>query len=269
MAVPHTFPALLDADAAASVLLVGAGMSAGIAPSVHDLANEINAKHAEVVAKLGVDPSPPPTGTNDFYDWAERAFNGLKAQLGLGDDAAKVRLANSIGITTDPRYQRNVATLGLRKHWARHRVAARFAREERWRAIWSLNWDCILETALECVGLRVHPQPGTNLSSSLPWNQWYFTWSPGDASPPAGHTATVYVCKPHGCVRKIRSNNPLFIVTRSELRALTPRLQPAAEEIHVGLSHAPLLTAGWRAEEDYICTNIEMLRNRGILLSMG
>lgn len=269
MAVPHTFPAVLDADSPASVLLIGAGMSDGIAPSVSDLANDVNARHNEVVAKLGVDPSPPPTGTNDFYDWAERAFNGLKAQLNLGDDAAKVRLANSIGVTTDPRYQRNVATLGLRKQWARHRVAARLAREGRWRAIWSLNWDCVLESALECVGLRAHPHPGTNLPSSLPWNQWYFTWSPGDVAHPASHHGTVYVCKPHGCVRKIQANNPLFIVTRSELQALTPRLEPAAAEMDVGLSHAPLLTAGWRADEDYICKNIELLRGRGTLLTEG
>lgn len=269
MAVPHVFPALLDTNAAASVLLVGAGMSSGIAPSVEDLANDVNVRHHEIVAKLGFDPSPPPTGVSDFYDWAERAFNGLRTQLHLGQDAAKVRLADSIGVTTDPRYRQNVETVGLRKHWARHRIAARFAREGRWRAIWSLNWDCILETALECVGLRMHPQPGTNPPSSLPWNQWYFTWSPGDASPPAGHNATVYLCKPHGCVRKIHSQNPLFIVTRSELQALTPQLRPAAEEMHVGLAHAPLVTAGWRADEDYICRNIEMLRDTGMLLGAG
>jgi len=122
---------------------------------------------------------------------------------------------------------------------------------------------------LECVGLRAHPRPGTNLPSSLPWNQWYFTWSPGDVAHPAGHHGTVYVCKPHGCVRKILANNPLFIVTRSELQALTPRLEPAAAEMNVGLSHVPLLTAGWRADEDYICRNIELLRDRGTLLTEG
>jgi hypothetical protein len=269
MAVPHSFPALLDASADPSVLIVGAGMSSGIAPSVDSLAADINAQHAEVVRKLGVDPSPPPTDFRDFYDWAERAFDALKAQLHLGDDAAKVRLANSIGVTTDPRYQRNVESIGLRQLWARHRVSARFAREGRWRAIWSLNWDCVLESALECVGLRPHPQPGTNITSSSPWNQWYLTWSPGDAFPPAGHHATVYVCKPHGCVRKIRTNNPLFIVIRRELQTLTPRLQPAAAEMNVGLSHAPLFAVGWRADEDYICANIEALKVAGTLLVNG
>lgn len=266
MSIPHTFPTLIDADASREILLIGAGMSSNIAPSVAQLAGEVANDHDAVIKKLGIDPSPPPS-INDFFDWAERAVTKLKSEAGLPDVEAKVRLADAIGVTTDPRYRGDVATVSLRKHWTRHRVAARFAREGRWRAIWSLNWDCVLESALECVGLREHPGGGP--SNDLPWEQWYTTWTPGDPLPPAGLQGTFYVCKPHGCVKKIRTGNALFIVTSSELKALTPQLRPAAEEMSIGFAHAPLVTAGWRAEEDYLCKNIEVLRDRGTLLNSG
>lgn len=269
MPFPHTFPSLLNTDASPSVLLIGAGMSKGIAPIASELAEDIRIRHGEVMNKLGVDPSPPPEN-NDLYDWAQRAFNKLRVEQHLTDDAAKLRMANAMGVTTDPRYRTNVGTI-LRKQWPRHRVVARFAREGRWRAIWSLNWDCVLESALECVGLKPypHPQPGNVLPNRLPWKQWYCTWCPGDMHVPAGQPGTLYVCKPHGCVNKIAGGNPLFIVTRTDLETLTPRLQPAAEEMNVGFSHSPLVTVGWKADEDYIYNNIDLIRQRGTLIANG
>lgn len=267
--VPHTFPNVLNPASQAAVLLIGAGMSNQIAPSVDDVVKHVRTTHAQIVADVGFDPSPPPTGFGDFYDWAERLFDGLRTHSGLNAATAKIRLAELIGVTTNPAYQEKVEAVALRKFWARHRVAARLAREGRWKSIWSLNWDCVLESALDCIGLRPHPQPGTSPASSVPWNQWYIVWSPGDLTAPAGHNGTIYVCKPHGCVRKIVAGNPLFIVTRSELQALTPQLQPAVEELNVGLAHAPLVAAGWRADEDYICRNIEGLRNKAMLLGAG
>jgi len=268
MTIPHTFPSLLDSEnSVASVLIAGAGMSFDIAPNVKELADDILARHDEIVRVLGVDPSPPPGCPDDLYNWAQRAFDSLTAMLGLSPGDAKRRLADAMGITRDLRYQTNVETLGVRKSWARHRVVARFAREGRWKAVWSLNWDCVLETAFESIGLKPHPDPAANPPSDLPWNEWYFCWSPGDRVGPVAHNATLYLCKPHGCVRKLRNANPLFIVTRGELDDLTKQLEPASSQMQVGLSHTRLVTVGWKADERYICDNIDQLSVSGKLLN--
>lgn len=265
MALPHTFPSLLNTSASASVLLVGAGMSARIAPSVRSVEEHIRANHADIVAALEVDPSPPP-GNDELYDWAERACEKLQNEKGLTEGEAKLRLAKAVGVTTDPNYRANVATM-LRSQWPRHRVAARFAREGRWRAIWSLNWDCVLESALECVGLRRHPAPGTPTSTDLPWNQWYCAWSPGDAFGLINHPGTIYFVKPHGCVNKLLSGQPLFVIRRSELQNLSPSLQAIAGQMHAGFSNIPLVTVGWKAEEHYIHDRIAAIQASGTLLA--
>lgn len=107
MHIPHTFPSLLDSGATPSILLIGAGMSFGIAPPVTELTNEI-------------------------YDWADKAFSKLRSELNLTDHEAKLRLADAIRITTDPRFQAKVG-MPLRGNTPRHRVVARFAREGRSR----------------------------------------------------------------------------------------------------------------------------------------
>lgn len=243
-------------------------MSARIAPSAGSLAEKIRATHANVVAELGVDPSPPPADENDLYEWAQRAFDKLQTETHLDQPSAKRRMANAMGITTDPAYRADVGTL-LRSLWPRHRVAARFAREGRWRAIWSLNWDCILESALERVGLNVHPTPGNQLANPLPWMCWYSVWAPGDPYQPAGQPGTVFVCKPHGCARKIASGSSQFIVTRAELNALTANLAPVVANMTVGFANTRVVTVGWRAEEAYIPLNLDAMRLNGTLIPAG
>lgn len=125
-------------------------MSNEMAPSVSELTNEIRQKHSEIIQQLGINISAP-TG-KDFYDWAEEAFNELKNVQHQSNNEAKLHLADAMGVTSDPRFQAKVG-MPLRGNTPRHRVVARLAREGRWSTICSLNWDCILETALESVGL--------------------------------------------------------------------------------------------------------------------
>ena len=96
----------------------------------------------------------------------------------------------------------------------------------------------------------------------MPWKEWYCTWSPGDVHVPADQSNTLHFIKPHGCVRKLAAGHPLFIVTRTELGALTPALQPVAGTMNVGFSYSPLVTVGWKAEEEYIHTIIDTIRQR-------
>ena len=268
MPIPHTFPSLLNPDALKSVLLIGAGMSYGMAPPVSELTNEIRQKHNEIIQQLGIDIQPP--AGDQFYDWAEEAFNELKNVHHLSDREAKLRLADAMGITSDPRFQAKFG-MPLRGNTPRHRVVARFAREGRWGMICSLNWDCILETALESVGLLPHPDPQNHHTNPLPWQRWYCTWQPGDQhSPTAIQDCTVHLIKPHGCVNKLAARDASsFIVTRSEITDLPNQLgTTVAGRMKVGFSDAPFVTVGWSASEDYIHDNIQAIKDQGTLTNV-
>lgn len=263
MDIPHNFSTLLNPDASPlPILLIGAGMSFGIAPPVRALAREIRDNHNKIIEQLGIDPSPPPD--DQFYDWADRAFSQLKTERGFTDIEAKMLLAAAMGITTDPRFHAKVG-MPLRGNTPRHRIVARFAREGRWKSIWSLNWDCVLETALESVGLLNHPAPENLINNPLPWKRWYCTWSPKDTHSPASKACTLSIIKPHGCVRKLVSGSSLFIVTRTELGRLTDELQAVPGRVAVDISDSPLTVVGWSAEEDYLHQNIQAVNAQDTL----
>ncbi len=263
MDIPHTFPTLLNPDEGIQpILLIGSGMSYGIVPQVPELSKEIKDNYEEVIKKLGVDPSPPPE--DQFYDWADKAFNLLKTELGLSDNEAKIRLAAAMRITTDLRFHAKIG-MPLRGNTPRHRVVARFAREGRWKSIWSLNWDCVLETALESVGLLNHPDPSSSTANPLPWKRWYCPWSPRDLYSPTPKTGTLNIIKPHGCVKKLAHGGSLFVVTRTELGILTDELKPVPGRMAVDISDSPLIVSGWSAAEDYIHENIGVVEAQDTL----
>ena len=267
MSIPHTFPSLLNPSTPPSILLIGAGMSYGIVPTAYELAQEICDAHNKIKAKLGIELNPPPVTSTGLYEWAEDAFNKLRIEKFLSDKDAKLLLADSMGITSDPRFHAKVG-IPLRGNTPRHRVAARLAREDRWNTIWSLNWDCILETALESVGLLPHPNPATNLYNPLPWRRWYCTWSPSDLHRPAvAQPNILHVIKPHGCVNKLAEGKPLFIITTSEIGVLTQELVTVPGRMNAVVTDAPLVVVGWGAEEEYIHKNIEAIKQQGTLAS--
>jgi hypothetical protein len=260
---------LLNPEINGSALLIGAGMSNGIAPQVTELTEEIRHRHNTILQQLGIN-IPAPTG-KDFYDWAELALNEIKTTHHLTDSEAKLRLADAMGITTDTRFHANKG-MPLRGNTPRHRVIARFAREGRWSIICSLNWDCILETALNSVGLQSHPNPNIVHSNPLPWKKWYCTWQAGDQHNPTPlKNCTVHIIKPHGCVNKLATRDAAsFIVTRAEINNLPNNLGvTVAGRMNIMFSDVQLITIGWRAEEDYIHKNIEGIRNMGTLLQHG
>jgi hypothetical protein len=269
MPVPHLFPSLLNPESNGSVLLIGAGMSIEIAPQVSELTEEIRQKHDKILQQLGINIAKP---TGDvFYDWAEQAINELKSTHHITDSEAKLRLADAIGITTDSRFHAK-SGIPLRGNTPRHRVIARFAREGRWSNICSLNWDCILESALDSVGLRSHPNPNANHPNPLPWKKWYCTWQAGDQHhPTAMQNCTVHIIKPHGCVNKLATRDATsFIVTRSEINNLPNNLGVAvAGRMNVMFSDVQLVTIGWKAEDTYIPIIIDNARNNGTLIQQG
>lgn len=267
--IPHTFPTLTNPNAVKSALLIGAGMSNGMAPAVSVLTSEICANHDNILQKLGISISPPEG--NSFYDWAENAFDELKNVRHLSDGDAKLFLANAMGITSDPRFQAKVG-MPLRGNTPRHRVVARFAREGRWSTICSLNWDCILETALESVGLLPRPDARNHLANPLPWHRWYCTWQAGDQHvPSAMANCTVHLIKPHGCVNKLATGDASsFIVTKSEIIDLPNQLGAVVSgRMNLMFSDVSLVTLGWSAAEDYIHNNIENIKSQGTLLQGG
>jgi hypothetical protein len=190
--LPHNFPTLRqkpDTSGATRqcVAVIGAGFSQGHVPGPVALFQE---KRQAVEAQLGCSVATNPT---TLYAWAGEILSQLKQR----NDAVppKLTLADALGITTDPCWRG-----GGRDGPAdpRHRVLARFAREGRFESIWSLNWDCLLENALERVGLdQRKPRP------DLPWKTHYTTFTTVRDYQGAGDSSCVIVFKPHGCVRSL------------------------------------------------------------------
>jgi hypothetical protein len=132
--------------------------------------------------------------------------------------------------------------------------------------MWSLNWDCLLENALERVGLqRDKPRP------DLPWKTGYTTFITVKDYPGAGDPRSVTLFKPHGCVRSLddaraaldkgeveeaRQLADRFMITADELH--TPPFDPQATQQHLYsnlrtcLAKCPLVSLGWSASEPYI-----------------
>jgi hypothetical protein len=149
---------------------------------------------------------------------------------------------------------------------------ARFAREGLWDQIWSLNWDCVQESALENVGIRRRA-----IDAGMPWPTVFNTFITAADCAQMGEANSVKVLKPHGCVmalveaqRARDSGNTLrsrelagrFLITDTELRSLDPVVagSPAQQIIFATLctrlcSH-PFVVAGWRATEQYLIDQI-------------
>lgn len=264
MHIPHTFPSLLNPDAVAPVLFIGAGMSYGLVPSPVELSQNICGRFSEVEKILGITIHQPATKSpTDLYNWADDVLNALPKTLSQED--ANLRMAEAIGVLSDRRFYAKVG-LPLRGNTPRHRIAARFAREGRWDVIWSLNWDCIMEAALESVGLLPDSTPGVTKNNPLPWRRWYSTWSPGDNHAPSSRQpCTLHLIKPHGCINKLAKGHAAFVVSTSQLNALPTNLNSVNNRVRVVFSDSPLTVVGWSAEETYIHNDISAVKNHQAL----
>jgi hypothetical protein len=260
--LPHNFPSLRNGHRK-PVLICGAGMSFGLAPSLDDLRKKCD--QAEKKLKCSI---PRNDGDLDkpgyLYDWAEQIYQQL---LERQEPLPKLKIADALGILDNPAWLGKV-DMPLRGTWPRHRVVARFAREKRWHKIWSLNWDCLLEVGLESVGFDEHP-----LLPQQPWPTTYVTNVTHHDALPSADDDTVTVYKPHGCVKSLLKAEEeynkgnyseaerlakRFVITKTELSELEKKFRdpdPTAASfccrLHLHLQGYPLLIVGWSVSERY------------------
>ncbi|MBN1843822.1 MAG: hypothetical protein JW883_16270 [Deltaproteobacteria bacterium] len=198
-----------------------------------------------------------------LYEWAEQIYQQLQDRQ---EPHAKLKIAKALGLLD------NIAWLGkvevpLRGNWPRHRVIARFAREKRWHAIWSLNWDCLLEVGLESVGFDESPT-----LIQQPWPTTYVTYITAEDAKASADDNMVTVYKPHGCVKALitaqeeynkgnheqaKSLAERFVITKPELEELEPKFQNSTGRslyfrLHSHLESCPLVSIGWSVSEDYL-----------------
>jgi hypothetical protein len=246
MALPHLFPSLIQGPIQA-VLIAGTGLSAPHCPTVEVLKPKLDG----VAKDLGVTPN------GNFYELAEAVLESLIAS-GKSDSEGRLSLAENLGMLDDRCWFGDIG-LPLSGNTPRHRVIARFVVEERLRAIVSLNWDALLECALDSVGLTETEAP------LRPWKMTKYVRIVDKTHMPNLAQANVFpVIKPHGCVRaleemrnQIRSGSAIgsvtFKLTANELNNITVDQQNVVNvNVKSYIAECPLIGIGWRATEDYL-----------------
>lgn len=268
--LPHNFPQLRrrgSGNHRASVILLGAGMSVDVIPLAGNLLRD---KRASAEAKLGFRsalPSEADPESARLYEWAEEVIQELVRR---GDPCPKLTFAESLDIPTDPAWRGG--TLSFRDT-PRHRVVARFAREGLLAQIWSLNWDCVQETALENVGVR---RDGREIG--MPWPTVFRTVITAAECALSGESHSITVIKPHGCVISLGkaresldrgdlaealNQSTRFLVTESELSSLDPSIcgfgiqQFLFATLSSKMTSNPFIAVGWKVSETYLTSYFE------------
>lgn len=233
-------------------------MSWHLVPGLKDL---LVSKRAEAETGLGCTADGVESGdVGALYKWAEQVLIQLEARA---EPIPKLALARALGLLSDPRWTAQVG-LPLRATSPRHRVIARLVRERRWVAIWSLNWDCYLEDALEKIGLdRGEPRV------RQPWFTAYRTIITASEFKHAARTDVFCVLKPHGCVRALIESRELankgditgardlaerLMITETELtkERRSPTDSKFFTELRSALNKSPMVVAGWSISEPYL-----------------
>lgn len=270
ISLPHAFPSLLE-GATTPVLIVGAGPSYDLAPSPDKLFKN---KCRQAEEKLGccsrIDFDKPSENDN-LYLWAESIISELKQK---GEAVPKLRMAEELELLSDSRWQPQVSRRAL-QNLPRHRVIARFVRENRWKAIWSLNWDTYIETAFESIG--IYPAADSE-PNDFPWTNKYKTFVTEEDYAVADDVFKLH--KPHGCVRSLinakkalENGNPdgiaeklseRFLVTKSEMASVAHRSTNQDCNFYANIrevfSGRSLYTLGWKASaEGYLLESLELI----------
>lgn len=247
MAIPHGFPSLVDETTLQTVLIVGAGLSYGHLPILDELKRKLD----KAANKLGI------ATDGNFYELAEVVLQNLN--VGKTDAESRLWLAEELGLLDDRRWFGETG-LPLSGNTPRHRVIARFAVERRLRAVVSLNWDTLLEAALDSVGLAAD---GAKIPR--PWEITAHATAVDETHMPSLGNAHVFpVIKPHGCVRNLElarrqfrstgvTPSVIFKLTKTELGSLLPEQKTIIDmEVQGYIAKHPLIAIGWKAEEDYL-----------------
>lgn len=246
------------------VLIVGAGLSSGLAPRPDELIRDLIPKQHDIEDDLGVK-----TGIQlDLYDsktlyhWAGRCIAELLQEM--PESKAKIRFATAIGLMNDARFAAK-ANVPLRGTTPRHRVIARLAREGRIRSVWSTNWDLWLEAAFESVGIECITKATANdLSLPKSWISRYEGWVP--PTPPTSDEETLTLFKPHGCIRALHEGNTRFLVTDSELnKSLRDHEPQCVVRMKADLTNADTCIIGWSASENYLQQLFADLKDASVL----
>jgi hypothetical protein len=267
---PHNFPTLRqrgNENHRPSVLLLGAGMSYGLVPLPGPLLAEKRANAEAVLEYTSAVPTDPNPPADNLYRWADDIWNELTAR---GDQNPKLTLAESLDIPNEKRW---LGCFSTQRNTPRHRVVARFAREGLWHQIWSLNWDCVQESALENVGIKRRAADG-----AMPWPTVFNTLVTAAECAQMGEPNSIKVIKPHGCVMALVDAQQAkaignvgrsvtlserFLITATELSSLDPSVAnaPAQQFIFATLLTAlcsqPFVVAGWSASEKYLIERID------------
>ncbi len=254
--VPHQFTSMIGHNRSPN-MFIGAGLSYGIVP----LPPALLATKREVAEEhFGVQPCIDESKGNALYLWADAVLESSGASAML---LPKLELAKALGVIVDPEWAAEVG-YPLKGIAARHRVIARFVREELWRGLWTWNWDCVLERALESVGFV----RGESVAKQ-PWlTQYDSIVVPADFSK-IGRRDLFCILKPHGCAEALLRAEIACRAGETELAAeLSNRFMIGWKELDQarssnadklfftemksGLASHPVMIAGWSVSEPYL-----------------
>ena len=250
---PHDFKEFLSRQRP-PILIVGSGLSFGLVPEMDEIVAE---KKDQVATELEIDQQPTEEGS---YRWARYVIDAL---IEKGTPRPRLRLAEALGFLNEPMWTASCG-LPLSRTEPRHRVIARFAREQLWKTICSLNWDTHIENAL----LRIGFQQG-QVRYPKPWISEFRSIVTKEDFPTFGAANCFCILKPHGCVRALRQAKEAentgsyqdanemsdrLKITDKDLKA--KRDDPVDKwfltQIQGQLGQRPLMVAGWSISEPYL-----------------
>ncbi|CUV65043.1 hypothetical protein BN3087_150060 [Sulfurovum sp. enrichment culture clone C5] len=250
--VPHQFEKLTSREENV-VVMIGAGMSYGLVP----MANELKQSLELVTNNLSIEDDELLT-ENDPYKYADIVLKHIPNQ-------DKLVLVQNMGIINNPKWFAKVG-LPLRGTAPRHRVVARFARENLLHEIWNYNWDTILESAFESVGFTRGRKDGIK----QPWNTLFdtiITYDDLTATPTDGFFK---IYKPHGCLQAMKEAQELQMSNPVKSKKIAERFMIGQNELsldkqwtdqepggtflslmHTSLNHH-VMVIGWSLPEKYV-----------------
>lgn len=250
MTIDEQFRAWIDpqSNLQPPLLIVGAGLSFGLAPNAQQLAKDTSERKDEIESALGIPAGPAiSTDDDDLYVWADHCLKALKSVHALDEMPAKRRLASAMGLMTDKRFLAQ-AGVGPRGTTARHRVLARLARENRIRAVWSFNWDCWLEASFDAVGLRRNEESAQRIANEG-WKTRYHVWFRDEATDNAIDMQLLF--KAHGCLRALQEGQGDFVIAKSEMEAPQPDSKTTLLRKQIA-ADGGAIAIGWAAREPYV-----------------
>lgn len=250
MPIPHDFPSIVDRQNQV-VLIIGTGLSTPNCPTLRELKTNLDS----IANGIEVDI------LDNEYELAEKILDKL-VENGKSDSESRLWLAEHLGMLDDKRWFAEVG-LPLSGNTQRHRAIARFVVEGSLGGIVSLNWDALMEAALDSVGLT------ENENFRRPWKYTKYARVVDDKHLPKLAPENVFpVIKPHGCVRELvrmrkqiqLGNMPspvIFMFKFAELEKLPDDQNTAVNSnVEVFITKFPLIGIGWRASEGYLRNTI-------------